>query len=131
MVGGKTFSCVPDINMLTLWVRQHFTDEGNTRRRMFSLQVGLVLIHGTIYCSLLRSHNHHHQDHVHNHQHQDDKVNNERRGGRALDNLLDFSEAVLDENTGLKCISTQVILAYDWLTEIILVSDWFRRVFRV
>ena len=63
-----------------------------------------------IFCSLLPGDTHHHHHQHQDHQQsdfQDHPHNNEARSGRALNNLLDFSSAKLDEATGLKCINTE------------------------
>ena len=56
-----------------------------------------------MFCSLLPGDHNHHSDHDNNHH--DGDI--DQRQGRDLNNLLDFSTAVLDEETGMKCINTE------------------------
>ena len=58
-----------------------------------------------VFSSLLPGDHNHHSDHHHNNDHHDGHTS--KRQGRDLNNLLDFSTAVLDEETGMKCINTE------------------------
>ena len=81
------------LTMLTLWVRP--TQQQHSLISV--LQVGLILtLHSPRVLSDVDTNHLTHSQ--------------QERRGRILDNLIDFSSAVLDEETGLKCVRTEETL---------------------
>ena len=78
------------LTMLTLWVRPTLEQHS----LITVLQVGLIL---TLHSPrVLSDEDTNHLTH-----------SQQERRGRILDNLIDFSTAVVDEETGLKCVRTE------------------------
>ena len=91
-------SCGPAPTMLTHSVRTRQIYRGQNLTIIQSFQVWVILTLGwsqRILCDVLPSNPHLHTT---------DSA--EDRRGRILDNLIDFSSAVLDDETGLKCVRT-------------------------
>ena len=88
-------------SMLTHWVRTRNTPGHHGENLMLSFQVWVIL---TLGCSQIVC------DVLPRNPHLDTEDTAEDRRGRILDNLIDFSSAVLDEETGLKCVRTEETL---------------------
>ena len=109
--GGNTrvsLSRVSVLTMLTLWVRNKYLKSEMDFRVTSYFQVMLVLGCVEIVYSLPpggRVNPHHHHGGVAGHHQSLQSEGGQVRRGRDLDNnLLDFSSAELDPDTGLKCL---------------------------
>ena len=92
--------------MHTHWVRSITSHLPHSQSNFMStFQVGLILIVDCIslvVCNVLPSNPHLDTN--------DLTETDEDRRGRILDNLIDFSSAVIDQETGLKCVRTEETL---------------------